>query len=264
MESDNNAATTTRGGSKGAFNTPVAVLLAGLIIAGAVLWTGGFGHSNTSTTGTTGTTATQPQTGAVAVDSSKVNTTDEPFIGNPNAPVTMAFWTDYQCPFCKAVEVGGVSQIPTPAAFPDIIKNYVDTGKVKIVFKDYPFLGNDSITGALYGRAVWKLYPKLYFTWRTAMFKAQDEEGDKGFGNAATIDKLDATIPGLDAAKIAADVKANGATYQKAIEADKAEGLSYGIQGTPGTIVGTQLVNGAQPYANFKSAIDAALAAVKK
>jgi protein-disulfide isomerase len=93
---------------------------------------------------------------------------------------------------------------------------------------DFAFLGNDSVAAALYNRAVWKLYPAQYFAWRTAMYTAQDEEGDKGFGNAASIDKLDATIAGLDADKIAADVKANTTLYQAAIDRDKAEATKVG------------------------------------
>ena len=49
------------------------------------------------------------------------------------------------------------------------------------------------------------------------------------------------------------------AEYQKLIDADKAEGTSLGINGTPGTIVGKQLISGAQPYASFKAAIDSQL-----
>src|ERR1035437_4569942 len=181
---------------------PGAVVVAGLFIAGAVVWSGSHPAGPTGTP-PSGTAA------ALSVDIKNVKTDGNPFIGQANAPVTIAFWSDFQCPYCKAFEVGGVPQIPTPASLPDIIKNYVDTGKVKIVFMDVAFLGNDSTTGALYSHAVWHLYPDKYFTWRTAMYTAQDQEGDQGFGNAASIDKLDATISGLDAAKIAADVKAD-------------------------------------------------------
>ena len=231
---------------------PAAVIIAGLFITGAILWNGSHSSSGSQQAGT-GT----PQAPVVNIKNVKID--GDPFIGSANAPVTIAFWSDYQCTYCKAFEVGGVPQITTPAALPDILKNYVDTGKVKIVFMDFPFLGNDSITGGVYGRAVWKLYPSQYFAWRTAMFKAQDEEGDKGFGNAASIDKLDATIAGIDAAKVAADVKANTSTYQAAMDADKAEAGKVGVNATPSFVVGTQVLAGAYPYSNFQTAIDALL-----
>jgi protein-disulfide isomerase len=142
---------------------------------------------------------------------------------------------------------------------PDIVKNYVQTGKVKIVFKDFAFLGNDSITAGEYARAVWKLSPTQYFAWRTAMYNAQDQEGDQGFGNAASIDKLTATISGIDAAAVAADVKANGAQYKALLDADKAEAAKLGVQATPSFIIGTKLLAGAYPYAQFDDAIKAAL-----
>lgn len=229
---------------------PAAVVIAGLFIAGAVYWNGAHPSAGTGTVTPTPT----------AVDVKNVKIAGDPYIGKADATITIAFWTDYQCPYCKAVEVGGVPQIPTVAALPDVIKNYVDTGKVKIVFMDFTFLGQDSITAGLYGRAIWKLYPDKYFDWRTAMYKAQDQEGDQGFGNAASIDKLNATIAGLDAAKIAADVKANTATYQAALDADKAEGQKVGVDATPSFLIGTKLLKGAYPYDNLKAAIDEALA----
>jgi protein-disulfide isomerase len=231
---------------------PIAVVAAGLLIAGAVVWNGS--HPSTGT---------QPQQAgagtASAADIKNVKTDGVPFIGNPNASVTIAFWSDFQCPYCKAFEVGGVPQIPTPAALPDIIKKYVDTGKVKIVFKDVVFLspraGMDSLTGALYGQSVWKLYPDKYFAWRSAMFTAQDEEGG-GFGNAASIDKLDAAIAGINAAKVSADVKTNTDAYTAQANATTAEAQKLGVSATPSFIIGTQLVEGAYPFAKFQSVID--------
>ncbi|MFZ2500532.1 MAG: thioredoxin domain-containing protein [Minisyncoccia bacterium] len=230
---------------------PVAVILAGLFIGGAVMWNGS--HPNGSKDGQ------QAGTGAaVSVDIKNVKTAGNPFIGKADAPVTIAFWSDFQCPYCKAFVIGGIPQIPTPAALPEIIKNYVDTGKVKVVFMDFTFLSEDSTTAALYSHAVWKLYPEQYATWHVEMYKAQDEE-HKGFGNATTIDKLNATIAGLDAAKIAADVKANTSTYQAMVDSDKAEATKAGIRATPSFVIGTQLIEGAYPYAKFQSAIDAVL-----
>ena len=226
---------------------PAAVIVAGLLIAGAVMWNG----SRPAGPAGTGT--------APAVGIKNVKTDGNPFIGQPNAPVTIAFWSDFQCPYCKALEVGGVPQIPTPPALPDIIKNYVDTGKVKIVFMDFVFLGSDSVTAALYSRSVWKLYPNQYLAWRTAMYTAQDQEGDQGFGDAASIDALNVTITGIDAAKVAADVKENTGAYQAMIDADRIEAQKAGVSATPSFVVDTQLIQGAYPYAKFQAAIDAAL-----
>ncbi|MDB5194065.1 MAG: disulfide bond formation protein DsbA [Parcubacteria group bacterium] len=223
----------------------VAILIAGGFVAGAILYNGAH-----STGGSVAAGGQQAAPTTKPADISKVKTDGEPFIGKTDAPVVIAYWSDYQCPFCQRNE---------QQVIPEIIKNYVDTGKAKIVFKDYPFLGSDSVTGAEYGRSIWKLYPDQYFAWHTAMFTAQDAEGDTGFGNAASIDKLDATIQGLDAAKIKADVASNKAAYDAQVNADKAEGSAMGIQGTPGTIIGKMLIPGALPYSAFQDAIETAL-----
>lgn len=234
------------------FFLPAAVVLAGLFIAGAVLWSG----AHPVQAPTTGGAQAGQGAPAVAVDIKNIKLAGNPFIGKADAPVTIAFWSDFQCPYCKAAEVGGIPQITVAPSIPDIVKNYVDTGKVKLVFMDFVFLGNDSVTAALYNRSVWKLYPDQYFAWRTAMYTAQDEEGDKGFGNTASIDKLDATIPGLDAAKIAADVKANTATYQAEVDADKAEAQKAGVNATPSFVIGTHLIQGAYPFSELQKAIE--------
>lgn len=229
---------------------PVAVIVAGLFIGGAVMW---------SNANPTAPAAPAPSGTAPAVDIKNVKIDGSPFIGQANAPVTIAFWSDFQCPYCRAVETGGIPQITTPPVLPDLIKNYVDTGKVKVVFMDFVFLGNDSVTAAAYSQSVWKLYPNQYFEWRTAVFNAQDEEGDQGFGDAESIDKLDATISGIDAAKVAADVKANMSTYQAKMDADKAEATKVGIKATPSFVIGTKMIEGAYPYATFQTIIDALL-----
>jgi protein-disulfide isomerase len=244
------------------FYTPIAIVVAGALIAvGMYLSSMRQGDSgNTATNGQQ--QAQQGQQTQQAVDVTKVQLDNEPYIGQIDAPVTLVFWSDYQCPFCKAFEVGGVPQINNqiPPALPDIVKNYVDTGKVRVVFKDFPFLGQDSITAAEYGRAIWKLYPDQYFDWRTAMYTAQDEEGDQGFGDAASIDQLiKDQFSNMDDAKIAADVSANKSAYDKMLQADQQEGASFGVQGTPAFVTGTQLIPGDAPFSTFQAAIDTQL-----
>jgi protein-disulfide isomerase len=105
---------------------------------------------------------------------------------------------------------------------------------------------------------VWKLYPEQYFPWREAMFHAQDAEGS-GFGNIASIDKLTATISGIDAAKVAADVSANKSAYDTLIARDKAEAAKIDVRSTPSVVIGKKAIAGAYDYATFKAAIDAEL-----
>jgi protein-disulfide isomerase len=227
-----------------------SVIVAGLLIAGAVMWNGSRPPS-----------APQAQQGSTATVKD-VNIKGLPFIGEEDAPLTLVFWSDFQCPFCKAFEIGH-PQIPTPPAFPDIVKNYVETGKVKVVFKDVVFLsprmGTDSLTGVLYSQSVWKLYPTKYHEWRTTYFENQDEEG-AGFGSATSIDEMNATIAGIDAQKVAADVKANTSAYTAQAQANTADAQKLRITATPSVIVGTQVIAGAYPYANFEAAIEQELA----
>ncbi len=222
---------------------PGAIVLAGLIIGVCLI------------IALSPSAGTQQPAGAVAqptanIDIKNVKTGDDPYIGKADAPVTLAYWSDYQCPFCKQFELTTLSQL---------IKKYVDTGKVKVVFKDYPFLGNDSITAAEYEHAIWKLYPTKFFAWREAMFNAQDAEGDQGFGKADTIDTLIKGIAGLDDAKIKADIAANKDAYDTAIQADRTEGANFGINGTPGFITGTYLISGAVDVSQFEADFDTQL-----
>src|SRR3989338_226647 len=225
---------------------PASIIIAGLLVGGGLY----FGLAKSG--GSVGQGGTQQQAN---VDIKDVKTDGDPYIGKADAKVVLAYWFDYQCPYCKAVDVGGIPQIPIEPALPILIKDYVDTGKLKIVFKDYAFLGPDSTTAALYKNAVWKLYPGKFYEWHELMFRTQDEENG-GFGDEASIIALIKKIPGMDAAKVKADVAANKAEYQKRIDADRAEGSAFGINGTPGFITGKTLIPGAAEISSFTQAID--------
>lgn len=228
-----------------ALYVPGAIVIAGLIIGLSVI----VAFKGTGSQAANG----QQPTAKVDVKDIKIDETD-PYIGDKNAPVTLVAWEDYQCPFCKAVEVGH-DQIQVAPAMPELIRDYVKTGKLRIVFKDYPFLGDDSRIAALYEHAIWNLYPDKFYDWRMAMFESQDEEGDEGFGDEASILAL-VKKQGMDADKLKADVTANVAKYQALVDADRAEGASFGITGTPGFITGKVLIPGAVGIAEFKKAID--------
>ncbi len=218
--------------------TPIAVVLGAGIIALAFMFGQGGSKENA-------------KPADVAVDVKDVKTDGVPFIGSPTAPVTMAVWFDYQCPFCQQFEL---------TVTPELIKNYVKDGKLRIVFKDFQFLGEDSMTAALYSHAVWEAHPEQYHNWLTAVMQAHTDEGDAGFGNLASIDKVTAEkVPGIDVARVNALMVSKKDAYTKVINDSRAEGAAFGINGTPSMIVGTKLLSGAVPYATLAAAVDEAL-----
>lgn len=229
--------------------TPIAIIIAGVIIAGAVF----LGTSRSPNAGAVATPQ-QPAQGQaapqIAVDISKVKTTGEPTVGNPNAPVTMAYWYDYQCPFCKQNE---------ETTMPQIVKEYVDTGKVKIVFKDFQFLSEDSQRLGKVSRAVWESDPDKFYQWHKAVYDNQGTENTGWATDAKILSITTGVLGATEAQKVMQLAVKNADAYQKEMDADKTEGGAMGINGTPGAIIGKQLISGAQPYAAFKQAIDTAL-----
>lgn len=217
--------------------TPIAVLLGAIIIALAFAF------------GTGEARPTADQKGGVAADIKEVEFGDAPVLGDVSAPVTMAVWFDYQCPFCKRYELETMEQV---------YENYVETGKVRVVLMDYQFLGPDSDEAALYARAMWEAYPDRFHEWFKAMMTAQDEEHG-GFGDTDSIVELTKTLGGIDADRVAALATEKKSEYQAAITAARQEGASMGITGTPGTIIGTKVLSGAVPYAQVSAALDAEL-----
>ncbi|MCH1607566.1 MAG: DsbA family protein [Nitrosopumilus sp.] len=83
-------------------------------------------------------------------------------LGNPNAPITLVEFGDYQCHYCN-VFFESIEE--------DIIKNYVETGKVKMIFKDYNIIGPDSVRASQGAHCAneqglfWEYHDILYTNW---------------------------------------------------------------------------------------------------
>ncbi len=225
------------------FMIPLAIVVAGALIAGAVY----FSNSRSGNLGTAPNAPTQQQPQAQAADISKVKVAGHPFIGDPNAPITIAYWYDYQCPFCRKTE---------QEVMPQLISDYIKAGKVKLVYKDFQFLGEDSQTAGLAEHAVWEVSPDKFYQWHKAMYDKQDNE-NSGWGNKADILALIKSL-GIDSAKVDELMTSKAVEYQKVMDADKAEGGAFGVSGTPSFIIGKQLLVGAQPYSAVKQLIDLA------
>ena len=172
-----------------------------------------------------------------------------PFIGRAAAAVTMNVWFDFQCPFCKLFWSNTIPKLKT---------NYVENGKLKIIFSDYPFLGDDSQAAAMIGREVWHSYPAAYFDWTNAMFNAQDEE-NAGFGNAQSVLKLTMSLPKIDGAKFTDELKKNLRKNLDEIMLDMNEAKAAGVTGTPAYMLGGQLFSGAASYEKVSAKVDSLL-----
>ena len=216
--------------------TPLAVIAGAIIIALAFTLGRGDGVDR-------GQNPDQP----VAVDIKDVKTEGAPFIGSATAPVTMAVWFDYQCGFCKQYDA---------TTIPAIIASHVDSGKVKIVYKDFQFFpGSEDV--AVFGRAMWEAYPDHYYTWHKGVMALPTGEGS-GL-TVARAKEVAAGIAGVDANRVEQLATEKRAEYLAAVQADRQEGAAFGINGTPSTIIGTMLLAGAQPAEGVAAALDAEL-----
>src|SRR5665213_1382255 len=159
------------------FYTHIAIVVVGFIIAIAIFVVG-HPSSPSTATNTAGTTPT------VNVNASQVSATGNPTTGDASAPLTIAYWFDYQCPFCKQNEL---------TVMPQLIQDYVNTGKVKIVYKDFSFLGTDSDTLGHVARAVWAVAPDKFQAWHHAIYTGQGTE-NTGWATTAEIKKITASV----------------------------------------------------------------------
>ncbi len=244
---------------KAFLTTPVAVLLGSFIVSFAILVSGGVIKLNGVSTqaqpqATAAAPAQAPQL-PTAPTSSKVSVSDNPMLGSKDAKVTLIEFSDYECPFCKR---------HFDEVYPLIKKDYIDTGKVKLVYRNYPLPFHDPMAtyeaqAALCARE--QGGDVTYFKIHDEMFKRTTSNG-----NGLTKEKIRqiATDLGLNADSVISCADAN--KYKEKVAKDISDGGAAGVSGTPsffvgksdpsGTITG-QLIVGAQPYTVFQSTIDA-------
>jgi protein-disulfide isomerase len=156
---------------------------------------------------------------------------DSPIGGNPNGDVVMVEFNDYQCPYCKRAH--------------QAVKSVTGAdGKVKIVYKDLPILGEASRTAALAALAATKQGKHL------ALHNALME-----FTGKLDRDKIleIASSVGLDRAQLEKDME--DPKLKQIIERNMALASALGIRGTPAFVIGKQFVPGAIDAATLKQLI---------
>ncbi|MDO8511596.1 MAG: thioredoxin domain-containing protein [Nanoarchaeota archaeon] len=165
---------------------------------------------------------------------------DDAVKGDKDAPVTIVEWSDFECPFCARFY---------EQTLPSIEEEYIKTGKVKLVYRDFP-LGFHANAQKAAEAAECAGEQDKYWEMHDLLFGQGVQGGVAGF-------KQYAKTLGLNAAKF--DACLDSGAMAGEIQQDMADGAAVGIQGTPGFIVNGKLVSGAQPFAVFKQVIDAEL-----
>ncbi len=177
-----------------------------------------------------------------------------PYLGQPDATVTLVEFTDYQCPYCRR---------HFERTQPELVKNYVEAGKLKYVLREFPLA---------------PIHPKAFKASEAALCAGDQgkywEMHDLFFQDQQKLgpEDLKAHAGGLGLEMAGFSECLDGGKYTKRIENDLAEGAKAGVRGTPTFFLGltdptdptkiraTKSLQGAQPYVVFKQVIDALIA----
>jgi protein-disulfide isomerase len=174
-------------------------------------------------------------------------------MGDPNAPVKMEEYSDFQCPYCRQFHND---------TFRQIIDTYVRTGKVYFVFRNFPIVdrsASDQESHTAANAAVCAGQQGKFFEYHDLLFANQTGENIGDF-TVKRVQAMASTL-GLDTSKFNACL--NDSATANTVAQDFAAGVKAGVDSTPSFMVNGQLVKGALPFAQFQTAIDAALAAPK-
>jgi protein-disulfide isomerase len=236
---------------------PVSVLIAALLVSGSVVFSAIYkmpsGASGTAYTAANA--AANP--GAATINTPAGNATTQlgprdAILGKANAPVTYIDYGDYQCPFCNRYFTD---------TFPSLKSEYVDTGKIKMVFRDLAFLGPESLAAANAAQCandqgkLWPYHDELY-TGKSKDYASGGSENDGYFTRSLFL--TFANQIGLDMPKFTSCLDGNNNMAYVAQE--KTAASDQGINSTPTFSIDGTEVQGSQPLANFEAVINQALA----
>lgn len=192
-------------------------------------------------------------TGNTTADITPLAIGNSPVLGNPDAPVTIYEFSDFSCPFCAAasgynqeIQQSLKARIPGwEAPIPEIKKEYIDSGKVKIVFKYFPGHGGAK---AAHQVALGLNEQGLFWKFHDKVFESQQ--------NLNNMDKMKdiAKELGADMQKLNNYINSGKALAQ--LDEDTAMGQSQNIKGTPAFVINGRLIEGAESFSTFRKIIE--------
>lgn len=167
-------------------------------------------------------------------------------MGDPQAPVTIVEFTDYQCPYCARHSLD---------TMPDIVREMVDAGRVYYILKDLPLdqLHPDARSAAVAARCAGE--QEMYWEMHDIIFDTQDEWAGQGAGANDLYIEYAINLSLDDEAFEACLVSGR---FDQEVEANASEARALGISGTPFFFVDGYPLNGARPFEHFQIAVELA------
>lgn len=213
---------------------PGAILIAAVLISGTILFV------KYSSTLSDGGATPKPTNVKIEV------TANDHVLGDAKAKVTVIEFADFRCPFCERFFTQAEANIK---------KDYVDTGKVRLVFKHYAFLGQQSVWAAEASECASE--QGKFWEYHDWLYQNQASESDLAYYSKANLIKYAGKISGINTGQFATCLKTD--KYSKRVADDLSLGNSSGVTGTPTSFINGAMIVGAQPYSAFQAAIDSAL-----
>ncbi|MBI2624423.1 DsbA family protein [Candidatus Parcubacteria bacterium] len=227
------------GGEGRSFGVPTAIVVAGIIIAGAILWSNQQGRPGQLTATPTGQTGQNGELSPPAAQPPAVD--DDPTLGPADAKVTIIEFSDFQCPFCGRF---------FRDTEPKIVENYVKAGKVRFVYRDLAFLGEESLRAAEAAQCAFE--QGKFWEYHDALFTNQSGENEGAFKDDNL--KRFARDLKLDSAKF--DGCLDSRKYRSEVEKDTDDARLAGATGTPTVFINGRIIVGARPYEDFARVIE--------
>ena len=183
----------------------------------------------------------------------EISIDDDPVKGDPNAPLTIIEFSDFQCPFCSRF----YSQ-----TLPLLEENYIDTGKVKLVFKDLPLDNLHANARTAHIAAECADEQGKFWEYHDILFEKQSQWQRFSPSNLDTTLTNFATGLGMQSTVFQACM--NSQEIADEVNDDTLEAASSGTTGTPTFFIGNEengyvKMVGAQPFTAFKTMIDTKL-----
>ena len=157
---------------------------------------------------------------------------DQPMIGDPDAPATIIAFEDFKCPVCKAFE---------ETEYPRVISELVETGKAKMYFINFQFIGPDSVTAGIAGECAYRQSEAAFWDYKTVIYRAQGPESE-AWATPGRLVELADYEGDLDTDALETCIEER--RYEDEVLQDKEIARQAGATGTPTIVVNGESLSG--------------------